>query len=183
MYRITEVTPGSYYVLAYRNDGNAGVGVYTQHTAKCGAYNLPTPLPGPCPYDESLVPVIVTAGQAVNRIDIIDWSFPGHGGPYPPRPAVTGPRGYQPPSDCAYVGGPEVRPADATYWLLKCPSGLLSVALTPSLTAQGWENCGAAAGTTYWRKTDLLIAIRNFVNRADATGELGQKQRTGSCGP
>jgi hypothetical protein len=94
----------------------------------------------------------------------------------------TQPSGYQLAAECGYVGGPRSH-GGATFWLVKCPSGLLSTALTPSLTVQGWENCGAAAGTTYWRNADLLILVTNFVNRADASGELGQKHRIAACGP
>jgi len=88
-YSISGVAPGTYYVIAYRNDTpdpqvKLSAAAYTQSTAKCGAYNLPTPLPGPCPYDHSLVPVTVTAGQTVSRIDIVDWFLLG--GNYPPRP-------------------------------------------------------------------------------------------------
>jgi hypothetical protein len=88
-YSIRGLAPGTYYVIAYRNDTpdpqvKLSAAAYTQSTAKCGAYNLPTPLPGPCPYDHSLVPVTVTAGQTVSRIDIGDWFV--QGGIYPPRP-------------------------------------------------------------------------------------------------
>jgi hypothetical protein len=96
-------------------------------------------------------------------------------------PAVQ-PAGYQLPSECAYVGEAERREA-TTFWLVKCPVGLLSRALAPSLAAQGWESCDAAGGVNYYRKGDLLILITNFVDRSDATGELGEKTRTGSCGP
>jgi len=68
----------------------------------------------------------------------------------PTGPAVR-PVGYDLPPDCAYVGEAERRDA-TTYWLVKCPVGLLSRALAPSLAAQGWDNCGSAAGTTYYRK-------------------------------
>ena len=33
-YSIGGVAPGTYYVIAYRNDGNPGVGAYTQWAAK-----------------------------------------------------------------------------------------------------------------------------------------------------
>jgi hypothetical protein len=89
-YLISRVAPGTYYVIAYRNDNPDPPqlknlpGGYTQNTAKCGAYDLPTPLPGPCPYDHSLVPVTVTAGHTMSRIDIKDWFL--QEGTYPPRP-------------------------------------------------------------------------------------------------
>ena len=101
-------------------------------------------------------------------------------------PTLTGsavrPVGYALPSECAYVGEAERRD-ETTFWLVKCPVGLLSRALAPSLAAQGWESCDTAAGTTYYRKGDQLLLITNFVNRSDATGELGEKTRTGACGP
>jgi hypothetical protein len=91
-YLIGRVTPGTYYVIAYRND-NPGPqlkdlpGAYTQWAAKCSSSDptVPSPPPGPCSNDHSLVPVIVTAGQTVTYIDIVDWFGP-QGGIYPPRP-------------------------------------------------------------------------------------------------
>lgn len=71
---------------------------------------------------------------------------------------------------------------DTTHWLVKCPVGLVSRALAASLAAQGWENCDTAGGITSYRKGDQLIAITDFVNRSDATGELGEKTRTVPCG-
>lgn len=88
MYRIAGIRPGTYYVLAYRNDNNAGIGIYSQHTANClqasqGGQTV-TPAPGCAANDQSLLPVTVRAGETVTRIDIIDWAFQQNG--YPPRP-------------------------------------------------------------------------------------------------
>jgi hypothetical protein len=91
-YLIGGITPGTYYVIAYRNDSPdppdlkdrpAG---YTQAAAKCMSSDpaVPSPPPGSCPYDQSLVPVTVTAGQTASYIEIVDWFLPA--GSYPPRP-------------------------------------------------------------------------------------------------
>jgi len=85
-YGIRGITPGTYYVIAYRNDGNQGVGVYTPWSAKCSSSdpNVPSPPPGPCSSDHTLLPVVLNAGQTVDHIDIVDWAF--QPGKYPPRP-------------------------------------------------------------------------------------------------
>lgn len=92
-YMISGITPGTYFVIAYRNDDPIPPSLknipaaYTQWTAKCSSSDptVPSPPPGPCSSDHSLVPVTVTAGQTVNYIEIVDW-FPPQGGNYPPRP-------------------------------------------------------------------------------------------------
>jgi hypothetical protein len=86
------VPPGSYYVIAYRNDtAEAPVyknfpGAFTQWAATCASSDpkVPSPPPGPCSSDHSLRPVAVTAGLTVSHIDIVDWFF--QSGDYPPRP-------------------------------------------------------------------------------------------------
>jgi hypothetical protein len=79
-YSITGVAPGTYVVLAYRNDGVQGSeerpGVYSQ-AVPCG-------LRAGCD-DHSLIPVQVTAGAVVTGIDVTDWHYPV-GQRYPPRP-------------------------------------------------------------------------------------------------
>lgn len=102
--------------------------------------------------------------------------------PTPTSSSGPQPIGYQLPSICTYVGPSQVRDA-TTYWLVRCPSGLLTSALAPSLAAQGWESCGFASGTAYHRKAQLVILVTNFVNRSDATGELGQRSSGAGCGP
>jgi hypothetical protein len=88
-YTIAGIAPGTYYVLAYRNDNNPGIGVYTQYTVKCqqatqgGQFS--TPAPGCAANDQSLLPVTVRAGETVSRIDITDWVFQQNGYPLRPR--------------------------------------------------------------------------------------------------
>lgn len=83
------VPPGTYYVIAYRDDvsplSNAP-DAYTLYAAKCASSDpaVPSPPPGPCPYDHRLAPIAVTPGQTVSHIDLVDWLFTG--GTYPPRP-------------------------------------------------------------------------------------------------
>jgi hypothetical protein len=87
-YTITGIAPGTYYVLAYRNDNNPGIGVYTHYTVDCTQATTggqsSTPAPGCAAADQSLLPVTVHAGETVSRIDITDWVFQQNG--YPPRP-------------------------------------------------------------------------------------------------
>jgi hypothetical protein len=87
-YTLTGIAPGTYYVLAYRNDNSPGLGVYSQHTVKCfqatQGGQTSTPAPGCSANDHSLLPVTVRAGETVSRIDITDWVFQQNG--YPPRP-------------------------------------------------------------------------------------------------
>jgi hypothetical protein len=46
---MTGVAPGTYYVLAYRNDNKPGIGVYTRYTVNCqqatqgGQFSTPAP--------------------------------------------------------------------------------------------------------------------------------------------
>jgi hypothetical protein len=162
-YTITGVTPGTYYVIAYRNDTTDppqlkdAPGAYTQSTAKCDAYNLPTPLPGPCPIDHSLLPVAVTAGQTTTRIDIIDWFF--HGGTYPSRPASA--VGFTLPSGCSYAGSPVVG-TGGSQWKFDCGGALNNNArgaLAPAFVAQSWIGCGVGLGSGWWMKGDLRLIV------------------------
>ena len=88
-YTMTGIAPGTYYVLAYRNDNNPGIGVYTQYTVNCqqatqgGQFS--TPPPACAANDQSLLPVMVRAGETVSRIDITDWVFQQNGYPLRPR--------------------------------------------------------------------------------------------------
>ena len=81
--------PGTYYVIAYRDDvsplSNAP-DAHTLYAAKCASSDpaVPSPAPGPCPYDHRLAPIAVTPGQIVEHVDLVDWLF--NGGTYPPRP-------------------------------------------------------------------------------------------------
>jgi hypothetical protein len=89
-YTLTGIAPGSYYVIAYRNDGETSLGVYSWHTVNCLQASTPgqnsTPAPGCSANDHSLVPVTVRAGETVSRIDITDWVFGQHTETYPARP-------------------------------------------------------------------------------------------------
>jgi len=92
-YTMTGVAPGTYYVLAYRND-NVNVeakdapGVYSQYVLQCLQPNAAgsTPAPGCSSNDHSLVPVTVRAGETVPRIDVTDWYYAPPRPSYPPRP-------------------------------------------------------------------------------------------------
>ncbi len=89
-YTLTGIAPGTYYVIAYRNDGETSLGVYSRHTVNClqattGGQNS-TPAPSCAANDHSLVPVTVRAGETVGRIDMTDWVFGQQTGTYPARP-------------------------------------------------------------------------------------------------
>jgi hypothetical protein len=77
-YTITGVAPGTYYVLAYRNDGQQPDRALYSRRVACG-----------CGEDPSLAIVTVSAGQTTSGIDIRDWVMYGPGQPspsIPPRP-------------------------------------------------------------------------------------------------
>lgn len=82
-YTITGVAPGTYWVVAYRNDGQLPDPGYYSRVAEC----MRTTPSGPCP-DVTLVPVTVIAGQTTRGIDVLTWgSHPGQPSPtIPPRP-------------------------------------------------------------------------------------------------
>jgi hypothetical protein len=88
-YTITGVAPGTYWVLAYRNDGQqpVGPGLYSRRTA-CRTGGAPANcVPAE---DPALAIVTVIAGQTTTGIDVEDWVPPeGPGRPspsFPPRP-------------------------------------------------------------------------------------------------
>ena len=92
-YTMTGVAPGTYYVLAYRNDdvnveAKDAPGVYSQFVLQCLQPNAAgsTPAPGCSSNDHSLVPVTVRAGETVPRIDVTDWYYAPPRPSYPPRP-------------------------------------------------------------------------------------------------
>jgi hypothetical protein len=92
-YTMTGVAPGTYYVLAYRNDdvnveAKNAPGVYSQFVLQCLQPNTAgsTPAPGCTSSDHSLVPVTVRAGETVPRIDVTDWYYGPARPSYPPRP-------------------------------------------------------------------------------------------------
>lgn len=83
-YTITGVAPGTYWVVAYRDDGLLpDPGLYSR-VNEC---QRTTPS-GPCP-DGTLVPATVTSGQTTSGIDILTWGYPPPVAPsptIPPRP-------------------------------------------------------------------------------------------------
>jgi hypothetical protein len=83
-YTITGVAPSTYWVVAYRNDGQRpDPGLYSR-VNEC--FRM-TPS-GPCP-DGTLVPATVTSGQTTSGIDILTWGYPPPVSPsptIPPRP-------------------------------------------------------------------------------------------------
>jgi len=92
-YTMTGVAPGTYYVLAYRNDdvnveAKDAPGVYSQYVLQCLQPNAAgsTPAPGCSSSDHSLVPVTVRASETVPRIDVTDWYYGPVSPSYPPRP-------------------------------------------------------------------------------------------------
>lgn len=84
-YTITGVAPGTYWVVAYRDDGQLPDPGYYSRRVDC----LRTTPSGPCP-DASLVPATVIAGQTTTGIDVISWGPPNPAAPssptFPPRP-------------------------------------------------------------------------------------------------
>jgi len=172
-YTIAGVTPGSYYVVAYRNDNPTslpGVAVYS-HSIACRA------TPSTCPSDPS-PQAITVAGGTTSGIDVGDWLVLGGGQPFtvPPRPGGTsGPTGYVLTTVCRFVSGDAIEQT----WLLTC-QGLPSQQLAFSLAQQGWTACASAPKA--WRKDQLEILITDFVNRSDASGQIEQRTlTTGSC--
>lgn len=92
-YTMTGVAPGTYYVLAYRNDdvnveAKNSPGVHSQYVLQCLQPNAAgsTPAPGCSSGDHSPVPVTVRAGETIQRIDVTDWYYGAVRPSYPPRP-------------------------------------------------------------------------------------------------
>ncbi len=88
-YTIGGVAPGTYWVLAYRNDGQQpdGPGLYSRRVA-CRTGGAPSTC---VPADDfSLAIVTVNGGQTTTGIDVEDWvppAGPGRPSPsFPPRP-------------------------------------------------------------------------------------------------
>ena len=83
-YTITGVAPGTYWVVAYRTDGQLPDPGYYSRQAEC---TRTTPA-GPCP-DVTLVPATVISGQTTSGVDILTWGYPASNPPsptIPPRP-------------------------------------------------------------------------------------------------
>jgi len=90
-YTISGVTPGTYYVLAYRDSDigpNDRPGLYSQHVIRCVQPGLAgSTVPPDCNAggsDHVLVPVTVGAGGTTSGIDVGDWLY--EQATYPPRP-------------------------------------------------------------------------------------------------
>lgn len=169
-YTITGVAPGTYWVVAYRNDATGPMlgpdpGYYSR-AAAC----LRIPNSGGCP-DQTLIPATVIAGQTTSGIDIVVWGPPREQPlpTLPPRPTPR-PQGYILPSECQFVDNGTIQ-GSATTWKITCPQGLPSNYLRPSLEAQGWTSCGAKV----WQKSGLQIAITDAVNVTGFAGWLDQR--------
>lgn len=81
-YTITGVAPGTYWIVAYRNDGQAPDPGFYSRVAVCSR----TTPSGPCP-DDALIQVTVVSGQTTTNVDILSWGQrPGASPTVPPRP-------------------------------------------------------------------------------------------------
>jgi hypothetical protein len=84
-YTITGVAPGTYWVVAYRNDGLLPDPGYYSRATEC-ARTTPS---GPC-QDVTLIPATVISGQTTRSIDVLTWAAPflvAFASPtFPPRP-------------------------------------------------------------------------------------------------
>jgi hypothetical protein len=81
-YTITGIAPGTYWVVAYRNDGLSPDPGFYSRAAIC----MRTTPSGPCP-DINPVPVMVIAGQTSSGIDVLTWGTQPQPSPtLPPRP-------------------------------------------------------------------------------------------------
>jgi len=85
-YTITGIAPGTYWVVAYRNDGLHPDPGYYSRAADC----MRIPNSGGCP-DQTLIPVTVTAGQTTGGIDVVVWG-PPRAQPSPTLPPRPTPR-------------------------------------------------------------------------------------------
>lgn len=82
-YTLTGIAPGTYWVVAYRNDGQLLDPGYYSRAANC----IPTQQSGGCP-DQTLISATVSAGQTTSGIDIVSWGPPRNQPlpTLPPRP-------------------------------------------------------------------------------------------------
>jgi len=86
-YTISGVAPGTYWVVAYRNDATGpSVGPDPGYYSRNAICQRTTPS-GPC-NDITLLPVTVLSGQTTSGIDVLTWgTLPGQPSPtIPPRP-------------------------------------------------------------------------------------------------
>jgi hypothetical protein len=83
-YTITGVAPGTYWVVAYRNDGQLPDPGYYSRQVDC----LRATPSGPC-NDVTPAQATVIAGQTTSGVDVLSWGTPSPGQPsatFPPRP-------------------------------------------------------------------------------------------------
>lgn len=168
-YTLTGITPGTYHVIAYRNDGETSLGVYSRHTVNCDQATTPgqgsTPAPG-CPAaDYSLVPVTVRAGETTSRIDLTTWVFGPQAAPYPARPTPTG---FVLPQGCSYVGtsatGGPTR-TEFTEWRFTCGGAPDSAQrVSAALNQQGWTACRPQPGIAEWWKGAMMTRVTPNAN-------------------
>lgn len=156
-YTITGVAPGTYWVVAYRNDGQPLDPGFHDRSAIC----YRTTPSGPCP-DIALAPVTVIAGQTTSGVDVLTWGLPrGQPSPtIPPRPTTTA-VGFALPSGCAYAASPVVG-TDGSQWKFDCGSTANRDArgtLAPAFMAQGWSACGVGLASGTWMKGDLRLIV------------------------
>jgi len=78
-YTITGITPGMYWVVAYRTDRQSPVPVFYSRAVECLRAR-----PRPCP-DHALAPVTVSPGQTTSGIDVL-FAPPPSQPSYPPQP-------------------------------------------------------------------------------------------------
>ena len=89
-YTLSGVAPGTYWVVAYRNDGQLPDPGYYSRVPDClrARPSVGGQSAGPCP-DVTLIPATVTAGQTLRGIDVVTW-FPAPSDQpsptVPPRP-------------------------------------------------------------------------------------------------
>lgn len=86
-YTIAGVAPGTYWIVAYRNDGQRPDPGYYSRQVEC----FRTTPSGPCP-DVTLVAVTVVPGQVLSGVNVITWGPPPPGQPSPTFPARPTPR-------------------------------------------------------------------------------------------
>lgn len=85
-YTLTGIAPGTYWVVAYRNDGLLPDPGYYSRAAAC----MRIPNSGGCP-DQTLIPATVIAGQTTSDIDVVVWGPPREQ-PFPTLPPRPTPR-------------------------------------------------------------------------------------------
>ncbi|HET7700008.1 MAG TPA: hypothetical protein VFM06_03965 [Candidatus Limnocylindria bacterium] len=85
-YLISDVAPGTYWVVAYRTDGELPDPGFHSSEAACRR----TPPGGPCP-NINPVQVTVISGQTATGIDIVTWGTQPQPSPTLPPPPTPRP--------------------------------------------------------------------------------------------